>query len=663
MRADIFKIKKTVSKLCLTAALLLSAVTISTIMTPPTEVYAAEPITISDTITAVMSDDGKTLTFTGTGEIPQLTNIVASHENIENVIIEEGITSLGTSAFQGWTKLQSIQLPNGLTKVGLYVFRYSGLKELTIPKTLTTAPSVRGFLEDSDVEIITFEDGMTKIPDGLCTNAKKLTKVNIPDSVTEIGTSAFDGCTSLAEIDLPNSITKMGNYIFRGCTALAEIKLPANLNTIGYYVFENSAVTEIAIPKSLVSFPGFMNSAFGNSNISTVIFEEGTTLIPQYACLNITKLKNVIIPDSVAEVGSYAFNGCTSLTEIDLPDNLLVISGQAFRGCTSLSSIKLPKNITSIGDYAFTDTTSLKEIVIPKSLSSVSKYNEFTGLEKITFENGMTAIPAYMCQFAKNLATVNIPNSVTEIGGFAFYGCTSLESIILPNSLQTIKQDAFNGCTSLTEITIPDSVTTISTRAFTVSSETITTVKTSNSYVMGINWSVYYNRVVTFIDPAAFQEGLTMTGIVSPITTIDISIPLDSLSFTIDENRNLTAETTQIINNSQYPLDMYILSIESINDAPSIIAKDTYTEKEWNNLSAIDTLKYISISVNDNELYEVFNNTERNHDLAILIGRLKSGFAGAETLDLVPSAQYGKSFFNTEDLVVQYKVVFEVVIP
>ena len=177
-----------------------------------------------------------------------------------------------------------------------------------------------------------------------------------------------------------------------------------------------------------------------------------------------------------------------------------------------------------------------------------------------------------------------------------------------------------------------------------------------------------FNSVATFLkNIGTLLEGshqsLMVTGKVSPVTTIDISIPLNSLSFRIDEERNITAQTTQIINNSQYPLDMYILNVEPIDDAPAIIPKNTYTEREWNNLSVLDTLRFIAISINDFELHSVFNNTELNHDSAVLVGRLKSGFAGPQTLDLTPDATYGKSFFNTTEKVLQYKVIFEVAIP
>ena len=51
------------------------------------------------------------------------------------------------------------------------------------------------------------------------------------------------------------------------------------------------------------SYPVFR----GCTNLSSVIFEEGMTKIPDYALKGCTGLTEIVIPDSVTEIGKSAF--------------------------------------------------------------------------------------------------------------------------------------------------------------------------------------------------------------------------------------------------------------------------------------------------------------------------------------------------------------------
>lgn len=158
------------------------------------------------------------------------------------------------------------------------------------------------------------------------------------------------------------------------------------------------------------------------------------------------------------------------------------------------------------------------------------------------------------------------------------------------------------------------------------------------------------------------NEEMAMTGSVSPITTLDITLPLNGLYFAIDEDRNFQAMTSTIKNNSNCPIDVYVLNISKRSSEPDIVPKDTYTDKEWNNLNKKETLSNIGISINDKELYSVFNNINQNRELALKLGSIKSGFQHTEELELVIDAKYGKNF-GKEQLNFQYDLVFEFKVP
>lgn len=89
-------------------------------------------------------------------------------------------------------------------------------------------------------------------------------------------------------------------------TALAETGVPGELN----YTLEDGVLT--------ISGSGAISaSAFsGNTDISTVVIEEGVTAIGNYAFSGYSSLKTVEIPASVVAIGNYAFAGCSSLTTV-----------------------------------------------------------------------------------------------------------------------------------------------------------------------------------------------------------------------------------------------------------------------------------------------------------------------------------------------------------
>ena len=157
---------------------------------------------------------------------------------------------------------------------------------------------------------------------------------------------------------------------------------------------------------------------------------------------------------------------------------------------------------------------------------------------------------------------------------------------------------------------------------------------------------------------------MVISGTVSPVTTLDITIPLQVIELNIGEDRTMEFADKEIINNSHFPIDVYILNVEGEDGTePEFVPEDTYTEYEWNNLSKSETLSSISVSMNDNDLSEVFENTGLDSALAIKIGAIKSGLSDVHKIDITTEAQYGKNFGIVEDLSFNYTVVMEFRIP
>ena len=67
------------------------------------------------------------------------------------------------------------------------------------------------------LQSITIPNSVTKIGDEAFCACESLQSVTIPNSVTSIGDKAFSWCNSLQSVTIPNSVRNIGNHAFRGC--------------------------------------------------------------------------------------------------------------------------------------------------------------------------------------------------------------------------------------------------------------------------------------------------------------------------------------------------------------------------------------------------------------------------------------------------------------
>lgn len=200
-------------------------------------------------------------------------------------------------------------------------------------------------------------------------HCESVEEIVIPNSVTTIGRSAFEECTNITNIVVPNSVTSIEDEAFIRCANLRNIKLSENLKHMGYAIIGGTAITEITIPKTLTDVHRWSNgSSFTYANnLKKVIFEAGTTKIPDYMLYKCESVEKIVLPDSVTTIGISAFEECTNLVELTLPNALTTIGNNAFTDCRQLTNIEIPNGVTSIGEFAFLRVNQQK-IIIPNSV-------------------------------------------------------------------------------------------------------------------------------------------------------------------------------------------------------------------------------------------------------------------------------------------------------
>lgn len=344
-------------------------------------------------VTWTLTKDG-TLTISGQGATADYqfgkSPWYSNKSQIQQVVVEDGVTGLGNYLFYDCSNIGQIILPNSVTGIGSNTFMYCrALTELELP------------------------DQVESIGEGAFWGCSGLTEMSLPESVKSVGNSAFYECTSLTKATLPNSVESIGNQVFYDCENLESVTLPGKMTALGYSFFQYcSKLACVEIPDSV-------------TEIGPRVFK---------GCAG---LKDITLPNGLETIGSSAFEDCTGLTKLELPDTVRTLGKEAFCRCTNLQTIKLSSSLTEIPEYAFYGNSNLTAITIPEGVTKIGKeaFYQCTSLSEITLQEGLQEIgdDAFYEHSATRIA---IPVGVTKVGSGAFYTDKQIKYLSVPYTVE-----------------------------------------------------------------------------------------------------------------------------------------------------------------------------------------------------------------------------------
>lgn len=429
-------------------------------------------------------DEDGTLTISGEGLMANYTSAsmpwIDYRNDITKIVIEDGITSVGTWAFYSMPNLTEVVLPDSLVRIGLRAFATcKGLTEITIPDSVTFIGE-RAFANDEQLARVDLGYGVETIDAYAFYNCTSLAKISIPNSVTTLGTFAFNTCSALKEAIIGSGLSTISESAFRNCSSLAKITIGSNVTTIGASAFRTcSSLQDVYYRGNAQKWANVSIGAY-NTNLTDATFHytdvgdyltwnlDGNGILtvsgigemydfeartmPWYSQRN--NVKKVVLADGVTNVGTWAFYNHPNLEEISFGDSVANIGLRAFASCKKLASINLEGNITTVGDYAFASCETAKEIVFGEHITTVGNdaFYNCKGLTELTLPARISSWGSRVFTSCSNLTKVILEDGIDTIGVSMFHGCSKLETITIPETVTAILDSAFRDCSALTDV-------------------------------------------------------------------------------------------------------------------------------------------------------------------------------------------------------------------
>jgi len=335
--------------------------------------------------TTVTLGEDWTLRIRGNGAMEDYSHIIYPpwsnvRSEITGIVIEDGVTYIGSYVFSGSINLKSVTIPGSVKAIGTSAFRFCGdLTSVTLPNDLIMIADMAFW-------------------------STGLMSVTIPDKVMYIGSSAFGDCTDLISINvvadnarycsengvlfnkdktallfyprgiqgaytIPSNVESIGILAFNSCFGLTSVTIPAKMKSIHELLFYGcTSLTSIMVTKDNAHYSSKDGVLFSKNGFSLIRYPPG-------------KLGAYTIPNGVDNIEVRAFYDCAGLTSVTIPRSVTTIASAAFSSCTSLNTvINLNTTPPEAEFYVFADIPSDACLYVPaNSINAYRAAKEWKG--------------------------------------------------------------------------------------------------------------------------------------------------------------------------------------------------------------------------------------------------------------------------------------------
>lgn len=342
-------------------------------------------------------------------------------------------------------------IPDTVTAIESYAFRYASFTSLVIPEHIITINSW-AFANCESLHTLILPTSLQYLGAGAFANsAYPYIKVLVKNPNMQFDTSYVRPFNSHDTIYANDNSTA---HAF--ATSIGAPFVPLEIDDITWTIDDGSLIISGtgAIP-DYQGDPYMINAPWSAfySVIQSVEIGNSITAIGTWTFAE-SYITSAIIGSEVDNIRYGAFTRCPNLASIHIPATVHQMDTNPFRYCPNLSSITVdPENhiYDSRNDCNAIINTSSNSLLVGCSSTTIP-VNTVVTISQHAFEGTYSA------------SNLQIPEGVASIANFAFYNCDNLTSVKLPNSLQGLSEGVFQSTSTdfgLTRLDLTDVTTVI----------------------------------------------------------------------------------------------------------------------------------------------------------------------------------------------------------
>lgn len=444
-------------------------------------------------VVAEFSEDYKTVKIIKNGDVsdgkmldwvnptkPITLPMYQHRQQIETVIIEDGITHIGDYAFYACVAIKGpVQFPSSLQSIGNASFAGSSIQgPLNLNEGLVKIGN-KAFFKCSKLNgVLAMPKTLKEIGRGAFEQNKALTKLELNNGLENIGDFAFSSCSGFkGDLNIPGSVKKIGISAFQLCSGFdGKLTFNEGLESIGDLAFNHCSCfsnTSLAIPSTVKAIGGD----------ATVVVKSGTQIgglspnpSPQpYGSHTFYDFATKSIQEYVVAEGNASFKTHEGVLFTKNGERLL-----SYPASKEGSTYEIPEGVKYMDELSFSRTRlgsakqPLKTLILPNSYEILTDNQALNVLNRGNSNSLANAL--YIFTSVENIIVKADNPKYKSIDGCVYSKdektlwyvptCKSGDYIVNPGC-ETIMYGAFyeygqklnnHSITNLTSITIPASV-------------------------------------------------------------------------------------------------------------------------------------------------------------------------------------------------------------